>query len=97
MRHSLENLVSWVNFTLISRSLIFLPTLMISIDFVNHLKPRGVEFLKTAFKNIWRPSAFNRKSEDTNSNDFRTIFDFVFANVRTRRSYVTIQQHFQRI
>ena len=39
---------------------------MVSIDFLNDLKPRHVEF----FKRIFKDSAFNKKSEDI-SNDFR--------------------------
>ena len=36
---------------------------MVTIDFINHLKPRRVEF-----------KAFNKKPENINSNDFRMIF-----------------------
>ena len=47
---------------------------MISIDFINHLKPMHVEFFKCIFKKVCRDSVFNKKSENINSNDFRMIF-----------------------
>ena len=48
---------------------------MTSIDFVNHLKPRRVEFFLTGFlKTFWWDWGFNKKLESINSNDFRMIF-----------------------
>ena len=44
---------------------------MVSIDFLNDVKPRHVEF----FKRIFKDSAFNKKSEDI-SDDFRKTFVF---------------------
>ena len=54
---------------------------MVSIDFLNDLKPRHVEF----FKRIFKDSAFNKKSEDI-SDDFPKTFAFS-ANLCMRRSY----------
>ena len=54
---------------------------MVSIDFLNDLKPRHVDF----FKRIFKDSAFNKKSEDI-SDDFRKTFAFS-TNVCMRRSY----------
>ena len=36
----------------LQRQKLLLSSLMVSIDFVNHLKPTLVEFLKCVFKNI---------------------------------------------
>ena len=61
----------------------------VSIDFVNHLKPRRVEFFKCILKTVCWDSAFNKKSENINSNDFRMIFASS-TNVYEWWSYVII-------
>ena len=47
--------------------------MIVSIDFLNDLKPSHVDF----FKRIFKDSAFNKKSEDI-SDDF--LKDFCFFN-----------------
>ena len=64
---------------------------MVSIDFVNHLKPRHVEFLKI----FWWDSAFNKKSENINSNDFRMIFA-LSTNMCMEKTYVIVQEDFKK-
>ena len=71
---------------------------MVSTDFVNHLKPRRVEFFQCIIKNIFSFSylgAFNEKSENRNSNNFQMIFA-LSANVFMRRSVVIVQQYFNK-
>ena len=69
---------------------------MIYIDFVNHLKPTRVGFFRCIFKTFWGDSAFNKKLENVNSNNFQMIFA-LSVNVRMRRSYVIIQQYFKKL
>ena len=68
---------------------------MVCIDFVNHLRPRRVEFLQYIFKNFWWDTAFNKKSENINSYDFRIIFA-LSTNVPMRKRYVIAQQYFKK-
>ena len=66
---------------------------MVSTDFVNHLKPRRVEFFQCILKTFWWDS--NKKLENINSNNFQMIFA-LSANVCMRRSYVIVQQYFKK-
>ena len=68
---------------------------MVTIDFINLLKPRRVEFLQCIFKNIL-VSAFNKKSENINSNDFRMMFPLL-TNMCMRKSYVIARQYFKKL
>ena len=51
---------------------------MVSSVFVNHLKSRRVEFFKCIFKTFCWDSAFNKKSENINSNDFCFVSECVY-------------------
>ena len=68
---------------------------MVSINFVNHLNLGALNFSSAFLKTFWRDSAFNEKSENINSNDFRMIFA-LSQNVFMRRSYVIVQQYFKK-
>ena len=59
---------------------------MVTIVYVNHLKPRRVEFFQYIFKKI-----FNKKSENINSSNFQMIFALL-VNVCMRRSHVIVEK-----
>ena len=62
---------------------------MISIDLINSLKPRRVKFLKYFFN-------IKQKSANINLNNFRIIF-VLSRKLSTQRSYVKVQQYFQKL
>ena len=58
---------------------------------VNHLKPRSTGFFYYIFEIVWWDNAFNKKSENINSNDFQMIFASP-TNVCKWWSHAIVQQ-----